>query len=192
MAPILNAFLNDTEIFVAAFYKDRIKEYVISNPEITKDHGKEGISNLKSECKDLLKKIPELVKMNMDNDKLWSHKWPIDDLKRKRDVYHNFSTHYDRHDADEDIIKSLRYVLGYLGELLAKYNYIATEKYSAWERSYDGKFTYRGRVDCTHEMKDSLKNYLEIDKELTGLIGELESIEEQKEKAEAENLWDIT
>lgn len=45
-------------------------------------------------------------------------------------------------------------------------------------------------------MKTSLKNYLEMDKELARFIGELKTIEIQKEEAEgeceAEEIWNNT
>lgn len=49
MVPVLNTFLNGTEMFVTNFYKDTIKEYVLSNPNITKEHDKEGIRDLSVE-----------------------------------------------------------------------------------------------------------------------------------------------
>ncbi len=86
--------------------------------------------------------------------------------------------------------------MGYLGDLLFKYSYIKNGKYSDWKISDDEKFTYNGTIKCTSEMKTSLKNYLELDKELAGFINELKSIEKQKEeakgRAEAEELWDDT
>jgi len=45
-------------------------------------------------------------------------------------------------------------------------------------------------------MKTSLKNYLEMDKELAGLINELKSVENLKKEAEgeceAEEIWNST
>jgi hypothetical protein len=62
--------------------------------------------------------------------------------------------------------------------------------------SYDEKFTYNGSIECTKEMKDSLKNYLEMDKHLAGFINELKSNEKQLEGAEgeeeAEDIWNNT
>ena len=59
--------------------------------------------------------------------------------------------------------------------------------------SKDEKFTYKGSIDCTGEMKTSLKNYLEMDKELAGFISDLKSVENQKEESEgeceAEEIW---
>jgi len=196
MAPVLNNFLNETKIFVTNFYKDTIKEYVISNPDITKDYGKEGISDLKYECRELIKMIPEMVEMYIGNDKFWSHKCPINDLKKECKIYPAFSTHYNRSDSNESIIESLRQILGYVGGLLLKYGYIKNGKYSVWKMSNDEKFTYKGGIECTDEMKTSLKNYLEMDKELAGFISDLKSVENQKEEAEgeceAEEIWNST
>jgi hypothetical protein len=196
MAPILNTFLNETKIFVRNFYKDTIKEYVISNPEITKKYGKEGISDLKYECRELIKMIPEMVEMYIGNDKFWSHKCPINDLKKECKVYPAFSTHYNRADSNKSIIESLRHILGYVGDLLLKYDYIKKGKYSVWQLSDDEKFTYKGSFECSKEMKNSLENYLEMDKELAGFINELKSIEKQKDQAEgedeAEYIWNNT
>jgi hypothetical protein len=196
MIPILSTFLNETEIFVTNFFKDTIKEYVISNPNITKKHDKEGIRDLRFECRELLKMIPEMVKMHIGNDKFWSHKCTINDLKKECKVYPEFFTHYNKSDANNDVIESLRHILGYVGVLLFKYGYIKQEKYSNWKITYDETFTYKSSIECTNEMKNSLKNYLELDKELAGFINELKSIEEQKEEAkgrvEAEELWDNT
>jgi hypothetical protein len=196
MVPVLNTFLNGTEMFVTNFYKDTIKEYVLSNPNITKEHDKEGIRDLRFECRELLKMIQEIVQMHIGNDKFWSHKCTINDLKKECKIYPAFFTHYNRSDANNDIIESLRHILGYVGELLLKYSYIKKEKYSNWKMSDDEKFTYKGSIECTPEMKTSLKNYLELDKELAGFINELKSIEKQKEeaegRAEAEELWDNT
>ena len=196
MAPVLITFLNETKIFVTNFYKDTIKEYVISNPDITKNHGKEGISDLKYECRELIKMIPEMVEMYIGNDKFWSHKCPITDLKNECKIYPAFSTHYNRSDPNKSIIESLRHILGYLGDLLLKYGYIKKGKYSVWQMSYDEKFTYNRSIECSKEMKDSLKNYLEMDKHLAGFINELKSNEKQLEGAEgeeeAEDIWNNT
>ena len=196
MAPVLINFLNETKVFVTNFYKETVKEYVISNPDITKDYGKDGISDLKYECRELIKMIPEMVEMYIGNDKFWSHKCPINDLKKECKIYPAFSTHYNRSDSNESIIESLRQILGYVGGLLLKYGYIKNGKYSVWKMSNDEKFTYKGGIECTDEMKTSLKNYLEMDKELAGFISELKSVENQKEEAEgeceAEEIWNST
>jgi hypothetical protein len=140
--------------------------------------------------------IPEMIEMYITNGKFWSHKCPIDDLKKVCEVYPAFSTHYNRSDPNKSIIESLRQILGYLGDLLLKYGYIKVGKYSDWKMSDDEKFTFKGRFECTHEMKISLKNYLEMDKELAGFISELKSIEKQKEEAESEEeakeIWNDT
>jgi len=196
MAPVLITFLNETKIFVTKFYKDTIKEYVISNPDITKNYGKAGISDLKYECRELIKMIPEMVEMYIGNDKFWSHKCPINDLKNECKVYPAFSTHYNRSDSNKSIIESLRHILGYVGDLLLKYSYIKKGKYSVWQISDDEKFIYKGNIECSKEMKNSLENYLEMDKELAGFINELKLIEKEKEKAEgedeAEDIWNNT
>ena len=196
MVPVLNNFLNETEMFVTNFYTDTIKEYVLSNPDITKKHDKEGIRDLRFECRELIKLIPEIVQMHLGNEKFWSHKCTIDHLKKECKIYPAFFTHYNRSDAYNDIIESLRHILGYLGDLLSKYSYIKNGKYSDWKISDDEIFTFNGTIECTSEMKTSLKNYLELDKELAGFINELKSIEKQKEeaegRAEAEELWDNT
>jgi hypothetical protein len=196
MAPVLVTFLNETKIFVTNFYKDTIKEYVISNPDITKDYGSEGISDLKYECRKLIEMIPEMIEIYIGNEKFWSHKCPINDLKKECKVYPAFSTHYNKLDSNRSIIKSLRQILGYVGDLLLKYGYIKIGKYSDWKMSSDEKFTYNGSIECSDEMKDSLKNYLEMDKKLAGFISEINFIEKQKEEAknecEAEEIWDNT
>ena len=196
MEPVLNTFLNEVKIFVTNFYKDTIKEYVISNPDLTKGYGTDGISDLKYECRELIKMIPEMVDMYIGNDKFWSHKCPVNDLKKECKVYPAFSTHYNMSDSNKSIIESLRQILGYAGGLLLKYGYIKNGKYSVWKMSSDEKFTFKGSVECTNEMKTSLKNYLEMDKELARFIGELKTIEIQKEEAEgeceAEEIWNNT
>ena len=196
MAPVLATFLNETKIFVTNFYKDTIKEYVISNPDITKYYGIEGIRDLKYECRELIKMIPEMVEIYIGNEKFWSHKCPINDLKKECKVYPAFSTHYNKLDSNKSIIESLRQILGYLGDLLLKYGYIKIGKYSDWKMSNEEKFTYNGSIECTAEMKTSLKNYLEMDKELARFIIELNSIEKQKLEAEnedeAEEIWNNT
>ena len=196
MAPVLITFLNETEIYVTKFYKDTIKEYVVSHPDITKEYGKEGIRDLKYECRELIKLIPEIVEMHLGTDKFWSHKCPINDLKKECKVYPAFSTHYNISDSNKRIIESLRHILGYLGDLLLKYGYIKIGKYSEWKISEDDEFKYKGSIECTPEMKTSLKTYLEMDKELAGLINEVKAIEKQKKEAEgkdeAEEIWNNT
>jgi hypothetical protein len=196
MAPVLITFLNETQIFVTNFYKETIKEYVISNPDITKDYGKEGIQDLKYECRELIKMIPEMVEKYMGTDMFWSHKCPINDLKKECKIYPTFSTHYNRSDSNKSLIESLRQILGYLGDLLLKYHYIKVGKYSDWKMSDDEKFTFKGSFECTPEMKTSLKTYLEMDKELARYISELKSVEKQKEETEAEGeaeeIWNTT
>jgi len=196
MAPVLINFLNETKVFVTNFYKETVKEYVISNPDITKEHDKEGIRDLRYECRELIKLIPKIIQLHIGEEKFWSHKCDLNDLKQECKSFPTFSTHYNSSDANKDIIKSLRQILGYLGELLLKYGYIKNGKYSKWEMSDNEKFTYKGHIDCTSEMKTLLKSYLEMDKELAGFINELKSIEKEKEKAkgraEAEELWDNT
>jgi hypothetical protein len=196
MAPVLISFLNETEIYVTNFYKDTIKEYVVSHPDITKEYGKEGIRDLKYECRELIKLIPEIVEIHLGTDEFWSHKCPINDLKKECKVYPAFSTHYNISDSNKRIIESLRHILGYLGDLLLKYGYIKTGKYSEWKLSEDEEFTYKGHIQCTPEMKTSLKTYLEMDKELAGLINKVKAIEKQKKEAEgkneAEEIWNTT
>ena len=67
MVPVLSNFLNETVMFVNNFYTDTIKEYVLSNPDITKKHDKEGIRDLRFECRELIKLIPEIVQMHLGN-----------------------------------------------------------------------------------------------------------------------------
>ncbi len=196
MTPVLETFLNETEKFIGEFFKDTMKKYVVLNPEITKNHHKKGsLQELRKECEELEKRIPELVEKNIAT-KFWIYNCPVDNIKKECETYELFSSDYKNFDANMRIIKSLRKILGLMGDLLLKYNYIEKEEEYDWEKSADGKFTYYGSIDCSSEMKTSLKNYLEMDNDLSMLYNEFNDIEKQKHdaenKAEAEELWNNT
>jgi len=189
MAPILDNFLNEAEIVVSNFYKDQIEHFVVSNPDVTQNHGKEGITNLKSECRALLKQIPGIVKVKMGNDKFWSHKWTIDKLKSKSHQYPAWSTHYEElYDTRKALKESLNNTLTDLRKLLRKYGYIKED--TPYQTSYP--YTYYGYIECSPKMKDCFKKYIELDKKFVKITYKLRSVESQKEKDEAKDMWDTS
>ena len=196
ITPVLNTFLNETEKFISEFFRETIKKYVVLNPEITKKHHKKGsLQKLRKECEELEDRIPKLVEKNIAK-KFWIYNCPVDNIKKECETYELFSSDYKSFDANMSIIKSLRKILGMMGDLLLKYNYINKEEEYDWEKSTDGKFTYYGSINCSSEMKESLKNFLEMDNDLSILYNEFNEVEKQKQdaenKAEAEELWNNT
>ena len=88
MAQILDKFLSATTNSVSDYYKNEIKHFVISYPNITEKHGKSGISNLKLECKEALNNLPIIIKDNLDIEKFWPHKMSIEELEKSyRETY---------------------------------------------------------------------------------------------------------
>lgn len=180
MAPIYNEFLEEAVIVLSDYYKKKTEEFVVSKPDITQRHGKEGIKNLKSDCRKLLKRVPEVINKNLGINKFWSHKWDIDVLKPKFGP-----NHYGRiFNLGLEINQSLTNSSSDLRELLTKYGYIKQGEVS----HYPGI----GYIECSEEMKTIFKNYIELDEEFCKLTYELNSIENEKERAKAKDIWNTS
>lgn len=180
MIPIYDDFLKETTIVLSDYYKKKTEEFVVSKPDITQRHGKEGITNLKSDCRELLKRVPELINKNLGINKFWSHKWDIDVLKTKYGPNHYNSLF----DMGLDINKSLTNSASNLRELLTQYGYIKEGKTS----HYPGI----GYIKCSKKMKTIFKKYIELDEEFYKLTSELSSVENEKERAKAKDIWNTS
>ncbi|MEA4957124.1 hypothetical protein SDC9_40591 [bioreactor metagenome] len=178
MSEILDNFLSATEITVYDYYKKTVKNQVTSKPDITKNHGKKVLGELKSDCRKILDNIPEIVKEKIDIEKLWSHKWPMEKLETKNKEYYRES-HYDFRQPKIDA--NLRDTLDNLIDLLLKYDYLENK---------DSRYNYFLHVDCTEDMKRYFKEYKKMDSELARLVSKIIDLKNAKAKTEAENLWD--
>lgn len=182
MSPTFEKFLEEAETLVKGYYKDKIREIAIQYPEVTQKLGKDGITQLKSECREILTQIHDIVMINLGNDNYWSHKWTIEKLKNIS-FYHN--SHYvNRSKIESDLRESLNDTLNDLKKIFIKYGYAnQQEKYTNYHINY---------LECNEEMKKCFKKYKVLDKEFAILTSKLKSIENEKEKAKAEDLWNST
>jgi len=189
MATVYKTFLDEIEICINDFYKKKIREYVKKYPDITMDLGHDGLANLKSECSELLDEIPGIIETELGKDRLWSHKWSLKTLKKEPRAGYGYKTHYPIYDEDTHIKDALRHVLGYVGVLLTKYDYLK-EGLSNFVIAADGKMIYNHDINYSEGIKNSLKIYFEMDSRLFDLLSGIKSTEKKKTEAEAEDLWD--
>lgn len=180
MTPIYDEFLKEATNVLNDYYKSKTEQFVVSKPDITQKHGKEGIKKLKSDCRELLKRVPDIINKNLGINKFWSHKWEIDVLKS------NYGTnHYDSvYKIGSEINRSLNDSASDLRELLTKYGYIEQGKVSHYPSI--------GYIECSKGMKTIFKKYIELDEEFYKLTYELRSIENEKEKAKAKDIWNTS
>ena len=185
MEDVCRVFQAATARFAAGWFQERAEQAVTSNPAITKKQDVEKLRKLKSALAHLVESSTELVKKHLDADKYWAHRVGLAVAP-----YSHIYRVYGRSVPDE-LDSGVREVLGYLGSLLAEYDFAEVGEYREWEVKYPAPHpVYRHAYDWSEDMKAILNRYADLYQKLAILSGRLKEVERQKAEAEAKSIWD--
>lgn len=182
--PVVEQFLRDTVDFLCDWSRQIVEKTVTSNPEKTKQLGKEGLSSLKNELAQLTGEMPEHVKKHLNLNELWLHRGEIA-IKRQAG-WSQSPYEFMGNSAPERLNTQMRVLLGYAGSLLVKFGFAGSD----WTPSGANAQKYRYSFDWSDYMRSSLHRYAEVFNRLSKLAEQLESVKRQKAEAEAKQLWD--
>lgn len=181
MEEICKKFINETQKFTIEWYKKEIEQKVVSNPELTKKHGKPVLSKLKEECKNLIQNVPEITQKYVNDDKYWSHR--LSDEASKKEL---LKFEYDR-PFGSCLNKAVRSNIGLVAELLIKYGY-ENEKDGSYIKTHAG-WKYRYGYTWSEQLDEYNRKYAELNQDLINLNNDIEQINENKIENEAKDLW---
>jgi len=185
MEDVCHVFQAATARFAAGWFQERAEKAITSKPEITKKQDVERLRKLKSSLSELVEKSPELVRKHLDSDKYWAHRVGLAVAP-----YSHIYRVYGRSVPDE-LDNGVREVLGYLGSLLAEYDFAEVGEYKEWEVKYpDPHPVYRHGYDWSEDMKAVLNRYADLYQKLAVLSERLKEVEKRKAEAEAKTIWD--
>lgn len=186
MATVRLAFLKAAEGFCAEWFQKTIESAVISKPEVSKSLGVERLRELKSELKQLIDKVPDLVKQHLAQERYWPHFTELPD-----DIHERGLTAYDiGKRASDGLHYGGRELLGYAGQLLIAYSFDDAGIGSAWEKRPGKPPRYRYGYSWSTEMDTLWKEYTELIDSLVETTIKLGRSEKAKAAAEAKYLWD--
>lgn len=184
-------FLDSSIEYIAAEFKEKVEGGLMSNPEIAKALGKEGLRGLKSECKNLIAKAPDLANHYLNINEYWGHRGKIPEEKEKRSWRYHLNRQFGPLDGPLD--EGIRITLGYAGELLERYKLANIEARVSceWERKQGSQqVRYAIGYGWSEKMTKLIKIYSDQYDQLIKLDDDLKKIKEEKSRAEAKNLWD--
>ena len=168
-------FLEASERFTILWFRERVRETILSYPGRTKTMGANGLGNLKFDLSDLIAKVPTLVDKYVNCDKFWIH--------RTQGRYYMSRIH-DRLDG------AIRELLGYVGSILQKYGFINKHRDREWGvRQGTNQLIYKGEYDWSKKMNQALDRYIILYEKKIKIYDELEAIRKQEAINGAKELW---
>jgi hypothetical protein len=184
--PAVQKFLDAATTFLCDWSREKVEREVTSNPELTKQLGKEGLGRLKSELGQLIGEMPEHVQSHLNQDQLWLHRGEIPQGQR-----YSLSP-YDFHGyrPPDKLNDQVRILLGYAGALLVKFGFAKYDDNSDWKLIAGAVPKYRFGVDWSADLKSTAVAYSDIYKRLLQLAEKLETTKREKAESEAKHLWD--
>ena len=157
-------------------------------PELTKELDSQELSKLKAEVKALQEDTPNIVTAFLQDENLWWH-------RKQCEQSYSFSGNRPPNGLD----RSIRLVAGKLASILEKYGYLTTkfqnpDAWREWDQSGNShppgaRHYYPSGIDWTERMRTLTKQYEDIHRESVCRASEIERLKEDKEKNEAEDLW---
>jgi len=193
---IKQQFIKDSSAFVANWYEETAKSYVISESANTLKIGKERLSEMKLRVSELKAKAEKIVNEILSNPSLWWHLSP-----ESKEISNYPYEQYDVNRMPEILDKPLRRALGLLGAILGDYGYNVTTKISysispvSWLDTsiYTyGKppvLFYPNAFACSNEMFLTLKRYNETYKKAFSAYHEVRRLQLEKQNLQASALW---
>lgn len=183
-------FLDATKEFVSDSIKAKVENGLMSNSEIAKSLGKEGLRGLRSECQSLITNVPELVNQNLNINEFWGHRGKIPEDREKRSW--RYRMHRQLGPLDGPLDAGIRIILGYAGELLEKYQliHIGSRGSIEWERKSGSIVRYAIGYNWSEKMTMLIKTYSDQYDQLIKLDDDLRKMKDEKSRAEVKNLWD--
>lgn len=190
MEPICREFVDATKSFAVTWCKERTELAVKSKPEVIKQIGKDGVSELKGNLEKLYADLPNIVEEKINQDKFWSHRKNYRDSGRHDLLWDSFSfTSYQPRESVSALDKAIQEVLESLKPILVKKG-LVEDWYSSKEDFFPTKSSYDEKYSWSEEMMEAAKRYSEIHyEELSNFKRDLKAVNKEKIEAEANDLW---
>lgn len=188
MEQIKQEFLSTTIEFIKTWYWEQTEFMVKHKPKFTKELDTQELSELKEEVKALQEDTPNIVTEFLQDESLWWH-------RKHSDQCYFFSENRPPNGLD----RAVRLIAGKLASILEKYGYLTTkfqddEVWREWDQSGNyhppgARPYYPYGQDWPERMRTLTKQYEDIHREAVYRASEIEKLKEDKEKSEAEDIW---
>jgi len=191
---IKQQFIKDSVIFIREWYKITTENYVKTAPDITISLGKEKLKQMKEKVAILIQNAESIANEFLSNPDLW---WHLKEISE-----HRYSYYGNR--APDDLDKALRLSLGKLGVILEEFGYNVTTKstyrdqdnvWVEWDSSGqyhppNGRPYYPYGMDWSDMMRITIGKYNEVFVQAMKIREEIRSLQGEKKRQQAQNLWD--
>lgn len=171
--------------YTAEYFKKEIEDKVKLNSENTKNLGLEKLSELKKELNELINQSSELVEKYINIEEVWGH------IDYKVVLENEFNQRFNiKSDTNSRIQSVFRLLIGHLGQLLIKYQYV---KYGSegWEKDYNSNLPkYKYGLGLPKNIQESIASYIKLFEELHDELVQYKKIEKNKNQFEATSLWE--
>jgi hypothetical protein len=190
MEDVKQRFLRLTAQFVATRYREKTESQVRAKPDLVKAAGPARLSLLKGQLQELCEQAPQFVGQFLDVPELWWHQQPGEQTY----------TYYGRR-APDPLDKAVRLAVGQLAPLLIECGLLPlnlsrtdSDNWREWDRSGNyhlpnGRWYYPQGLDWSDDMNYQLARYAELHMRALRIAASLQKLRDEKERAEAEEIW---
>lgn len=198
METIRQMFIEASAIFLAHWFNITAKRYVCTDSQNTIRLGRDSLSSMKFELKNLTDNAKRIINEVLSDQSLWWHLDP-------KGADGNASPYLLCGNKCPEIIdKPIRKALGKLGVILEEYGYDVTtrtggstrDNLSVWNNKNVSPYPvnpvpyYPDSVDWSREMKDLMRRYNEIFKQAYDAYSSIKRLQQSKLDKQATELWD--
>jgi hypothetical protein len=190
MEEVCRAWLDATTDFVSRAFPRYAELAVTEEPGVARSKGVEGLSALKADLRALVAKAPQIVEKELNVDEFWAHRTesvPTTAVARTR-----YSPEDDR--PPPELYKEVSRVIGSVAPLLVRHGFGGKGSFGPWVQEFGRRGATRWRLNDVYawspEMATTMRRYAELYGDLYTHVVELETVEREKQQAEARNLWE--
>ncbi len=177
-------FFEATEQFLQAWYEERARMDVASQPAKARELGKTGLKRVKKKVRTLQKQVSRLVDEQLDRDLFWTHR------RSEEELCNGLSSRRYNTYSDEGAVELKEPVIrlaSRLGSVLAESGLLHFG--TTWVRR--GTTISLGvSPTWSAEMRTTLSRYADLNAELLQRARELVEARRQRAQAEILHLWD--
>lgn len=194
MEEVRKQFVHDSTAFISKWYLEQAESYVKGSADITLSLGKDKIKQMKDKVKELQDNTGNITNEFLSDPELWWH------LKENKDLSYD----YHENAAPRGLDDAIRLALGKLGTILEEFGYDAKTKstcgtdsdvwveYDSTDRYHppNGRPYFPHNMEWSNEMKNTIQKYSEMVNQVKNIRFKIFTLDLEKKKNEAGNLWD--
>lgn len=184
------SYIQAATMFFRGYFQQRVEREIVNHPELTQSLGIEKLGELKKELTALIKNTPEIVEERLRKEQVWDHLRQLPDglgnAGRLSNDGHNLV-----YSAGGQIQEELRWIFGYVGQLLIKFGLAKGGHGSEWETKPGSAVPrYQYGLPTNEEMDTLMKKHKELFSAFVILQVRVLDAERERQQAIARDLWD--